>query len=306
MVFCRSCRDAGNRCALRLCLVRGASCPLRQNETDLGAILAEKKESLSHITLIAIEAALLAGELLRQGFGTHFSISSKEGKHNLVTEYDHKSEKLIIDFIQKNVKDSTFLAEESGASGKEKGGILWIIDPLDGTVNFAHQIPLFSVSIAAQSEGKIVSGVVYQPITHELFVAEIGKGAFLNGQKLKVSEVMNIDRAILATGFPYNLAKNPFHCIDHFVDILKLGIPIRRMGSAAIDLAYTAAGRFEGFFEVELGAWDVAAGKLLVEEAGGRVTHWDKRPFDIYSRETVFASNGHIHDACASILNRTV
>lgn len=269
-------------------------------------VLAEKKESLSHVTLIAIEAALLAGEMLRQGFGTHFSISSKEGKHNLVTEYDHRSEKVIIDFIQQNVKDSYFLAEESGKTGKDVGGIFWIIDPLDGTVNFAHQIPVFSISIAAQKEGQTISGVVFQPMTHELFVAEIGKGAFLNGQKLKVSDVMHLDRAILATGFPYNLAKNPFHCIDHFIEILKVGIPIRRLGSAAIDLAYTAAGRFEGFFEVELSPWDVAAGKLLIEEAGGKVTHWDKRPFNIHSQETLWASNGHLHDTVSSILNRTL
>lgn len=263
------------------------------------------KESLSSLTLVAIEAALLAGELLRQGFGTQFAISSKEGRHNLVTEYDHLSEKEIIAFIKQQVPASSFLAEESGSSGK-KEEILWIIDPLDGTVNFAHQIPVFSVSIAAQKGDDIISGVVYQPMTHELFVAEKGKGAFLNGQRLHVSGVKQIEMAMLATGFPYDLAKNPFHCIDHFVDILKLGIPIRRMGSAAIDLAYTAAGRFEGFFEVELAPWDVAAGKLLVEEAGGRVTHWDKRPFDIHSRETVFASNGHIHDATAAILNRKV
>ncbi len=272
----------------------------------MGTILVEKKDSLSHLTLIAIEAALLAGELLRQGFGTHFSISSKEGKHNLVTEYDHRSEKTIIEFIQQNVSESVFLAEESGSTGKHKGGVLWGIDPLDGTMNFAHQIPVFAVSIAAQREGKTLSGVVYQPITHELFVAEMGKGAFLNGQKLKVSGVRDLDMAMLATGFPYDLAKNPFHCIDHFVEFLKLGIPIRRLGAAAIDLAYTAAGRFDGFFEVELAPWDVAAGKLLVEEAGGRVTHWDKTPFDIYSRETIFASNGHIHDAAAAILNRSV
>jgi myo-inositol-1(or 4)-monophosphatase len=268
--------------------------------------LAETKESLSHITLIAIEAALKAGEILRYGFGTHFSISSKEGRHNLVTEFDHKSEKVIIDFLTQNVPNSHFLAEESGATGKDTGGILWIIDPLDGTVNFAHQIPVFAISIAAHKNGKVISGVVYQPITHELFVAEIGKGAFLNGQRLKVSEVRQIESSILATGFPYNLAKNPFHCIEHFVDILKLGIPIRRFGAAAIDLAYTSAGRFEGFFEVELAPWDVAAGKLLIEEAGGKVTHWDKNPFDIFSRKTILATNSHIHDGMAAILNRSI
>lgn len=272
----------------------------------MGPILAKEKESLSHLTLVAIEAALLAGEFLRQSFGGHFSISSKEGHHNLVTECDHKSEKLILDFLKQNVRDSSFLAEESGESGVKQGSILWIVDPLDGTVNFAHQIPVFSVSIAAEKEGKVVTGVVYQPITHELFVAEVGKGSFLNGKKIEVSNVKTINETILATGFPYDLAKNPFHCIDHFVDILKLGIPIRRMGSAAIDLAYTAAGRFEGFFEVQLKPWDVAAGKLLVDEAGGKVTHWDKTPFNIHSKKPVFASNGHIHDAGATILNRTI
>ncbi|HSX10947.1 MAG TPA: inositol monophosphatase family protein [Chlamydiales bacterium] len=268
--------------------------------------MAEKKESLSRITLTAIEAALQAGELLRQGFGTQFSISSKEGRHNLVTEYDHKSEKLILDFLRQEIAGSNFLAEESGASGKDVGGVLWIVDPLDGTVNFAHQIPMFAVSIAAKLEGKVVSGVIYQPITHELFVAEIGKGAFLNGNPLRVSEVRRIENAIMATGFPYDLAKNPFHCIDHFVDILKLGIPIRRLGAAAIDLAYTAAGRFDGFFEVELAPWDVAAGKLLIEEAGGKVTQWDKGAFDLFSRGPILASNGHIHDAAALILNRSL
>lgn len=268
--------------------------------------MAEAEDSLSHITLIAIEAALLAGEILRQGFGTHFNISSKEGKHNLVTDYDHKSEKAIIEFLGKNVKNSHFLAEESGASGKDSGGIFWIIDPLDGTVNFAHEIPVFAVSIAASQNDKTIAGIVYQPITHELFVAELGKGAFLNGRKIHVSNVFNIEKAILATGFPYDLARNPFHCIEHFVDILKLGIPIRRMGSAAIDLAYTAAGRFEGYFEVELEPWDIAAGKLLVEEAGGKITSWDGTPFDIHSRKSILASNSHIHDATSAILNRRV
>ncbi len=268
----------------------------------MGCILAEKKESLSHLTLIAIEAALQAGELLREGFGTHFAISSKEGRHNLVTEYDHRCEKTIIDFLKIHIPSSTFIAEESGQSGEPHADILWIIDPLDGTVNFAHQIPVFSVSIAAQSQGKVISGVVYQPITHELFVAEIGKGAFLNGKPLCVSEVHSLNQAILATGFPYDIATNPFHCIDHFVEILKQGIPIRRLGSAAIDLAYTAAGRFVGFFEVNLSPWDMAAGKLLVEEAGGKVTQWDGSPCDIHAHKPILATNGRIHEALSSHL----
>ncbi len=298
--------NACDRCALCICLVRSSIGPFQQAETLLGALLAEKKESFSNITLIAIEAALVAGEVLRQGFGTQFSISSKEGVHNLVTEYDHLSEKTILDFVRQNVPGSHFLAEESGSTGPENNEWLWIVDPLDGTVNFAHQIPVFSVSIAAEKNGEVFCGVVFQPITHELFVAEKGQGAFLNGQKIKVSSIASLNKSILATGFPYNLSENPYRCIDHFVDILKLGIPIRRLGSAAIDLAYTAAGRMDGFFEVELGPWDCAAGKLLVEEAGGKVTRWDSKPFDIRSRGPIFASNGHIHSAGSAILNRTV
>lgn len=269
----------------------------------MGSFLAKASESFSSLTLIGIEAALQAGDLLRRGFGTSFSISSKEGRHNLVTEYDYLSEQGIINFLRKNVPGSRFLAEESGESGASSA-IRWIIDPLDGTVNFAHQIPLFAVTLAAEKEGEVICGVVYQPIAHELFVAEKNKGAFLNGKRLKVSPVSELKEAMLATGFPYNLDENPFHCIDHFIDVLKIGIPIRRLGSAAIDLAYTAAGRIEGFFEVGLKAWDCAAGKLLIEEAGGIVTKWNEQPFDIHSNQPLLASNRHLHKALSLILTR--
>jgi myo-inositol-1(or 4)-monophosphatase len=268
-------------------------------------ILAQKKDSLSRLTLSAIDAALHAGDLLRKGFGTKFSISNKEGRHNLVTEYDTKSEKTIIDFLKSSFPDSYFLAEESGSTGS-KTGLLWIIDPLDGTVNFAHGLPNFCVSIAAQFEGEVVSGIVYQPLTQELFVAEKGKGATLNGERIHVSKVQELTSSILSTGFPYNLSQNPFHCIEHFIDILKMGIPIRRLGSAAIDLAYTAAGRLDGFFEVGLQPWDIAAGKLLVEEAGGRVTSWNGKSLDIHTKLPIFASNGLIHEETAAILNRKI
>ncbi len=269
----------------------------------MGHLLGQEEESLSHITLAAVEAALQAGTLLRQGFGTHFSIQSKEGVHNLVTEYDHRSEKLIIDFLRQETPHAHFLAEESGLSKGNEEGVTWIIDPLDGTVNFAHKIPMFAVSIAAEKNGEVISAVVYHPLVHELFVAEKGRGSFLNGQKLTVSKVSTLPESILATGFPYNLIENPMQCIDHFVDILRLGIPIRRLGAAALDLAYTAAGRIEGFFEVSLAPWDCAAGKLLVEEAGGKVTSWDNLPFDIRSYRPILASNGFIHEACSSILS---
>lgn len=269
----------------------------------MGYLLGKEEESLSHITLTAVEAALQAGTLLRQGFGTHFAIHSKEGIHNLVTEYDHRSEKLIIDFLRQETPHAHFLAEESGLSKGNEDGVTWIIDPLDGTVNFAHKIPMFAVSIAAEKNGEVISAVVYHPLIHELFVAEKGKGSFLNGQKLNVSTVSTLPESILATGFPYNLVENPMQCIDHFIDILRLGIPIRRLGAATLDLAYTAAGRVEGFFEVSLAPWDCAAGKLLVEEAGGKVTSWDSLPFDVRSYRPILASNGLIHKACSSILS---
>lgn len=255
------------------------------------------------MTLAAIDAAMEAGEILRHGFGTSFQISSKDGKHNLVTEYDYKAEKCIIDILRQSVSGSRFLAEESGSTGLEED-LLWIIDPLDGTVNFAHHIPIFSVSIALEKKREILSGVIYQPLSNELFVAEKGKGAFLNGNSIRVSPIQKLDQSILATGFPYNLSENPFHCIEHFIDIVKLGIPIRRLGSAAIDLAYTAAGKFEGFFEVGLSPWDCAAGLLLIEEAGGKVTHWDKKPFSVHAKQPIIATNGHIHDAITAILHR--
>jgi myo-inositol-1(or 4)-monophosphatase len=275
---------------------------LDQSKPHLDIILAQK-EPFSHLTLAAIDAALEAGKLLREGFGTHFKISSKEGRHNLVTEYDFKAEKRIIEMLKAAAPESQFLAEESGASGDHKE-LLWIIDPLDGTVNFAHQIPIFSVSIALEKKKEIIAGVVYQPLLNELFVAERGRGAFLNGHRIAVSPVSQVEKAILATGFPYNLSENPCHCIEHFTDILKLGVPIRRLGSAAIDLAYTAAGRFEAFFEVGLSPWDSAAGVLLIEEAGGRVTHWDERPYSVHAREPILATNGKIHGALAKILRQ--
>ncbi len=273
----------------------------------MGNLLAQKqKESFTNLTQRAIEAALEAGALLLKGYGTNFSIHSKKEYHNLVTEYDNASEKLIIDFLKGHFPESQFLAEESGESSDKRTGLIWIIDPLDGTVNFAHQIPMFAVSIAAELDGEVISGVIYQPITGELFVAEKGQGAFLNGKKLAVSPISELKKSIIATGFPYNLAENPGHCIEHFTDLLKQGIPIRRIGAATLDLAYTAAGRFEGFFEVALGPWDCAAGILMVEEAGGKVSTWKGLPFDCRSYSSIFASNGQIHTAGTDLLSRSV
>ena len=235
----------------------------------------------SHFLELAQSTALKAGSLLKDGFGTIFKIDSKEGKNNLVTEYDLKAEELIISEIKKNYPDHTFLAEESGKTGNEEFEYRWVIDPLDGTVNFSHNLPIFSVSIALEHNGKIVCGCIYNPILDELFSAEIGKGAFLNGEAIKVSDNPDFTRAYLVTGFPYNVNENPHDCINHFTKMLKMGLPIRRLGSAALDLCYVACGRFDGFWEVTLHPWDVAAGILFVQEAGGKVTHYDGKEYEL-------------------------
>lgn len=256
----------------------------------------------SEITLCAINAAIKAGALLKQGFGTSFEISSKEGKNNLVTEYDRNAEKTIIDHISNAFPNHSFLAEESGKSGVFKSDeIHWIIDPLDGTVNFAHSLPVFCVSIAAAVNNEIISGVIYQPIMDELFIAEKGIHSMMNDKKINVSETTDFESSFLVTGFPYNVNENPSHCIDTFVDVIQKGIPIRRLGSAAMDLAYTACGRFDGFWEINLNPWDVAAGSIIVKQAGGKVTQYDNSEYHI-NDNSILATNGKIHDRVVDLL----
>ena len=260
----------------------------------------------SRLTMVATLAALKAGEMLRKGFGTEMHFTTKEGRHNLVTEWDQKAENVIIDFIKSHFPQHAFIAEESGESGEVKEGIQWIIDPIDGTVNFAHKIPMFSVSIAASIQSDVLAGVVYNPIDHELFIAEKGNGAYLNGSRLKVTETAVLDSAICATGFPYNVHENPLSCLDHFTTFAKMGIPIRRIGSAALDLAYLAAGRFDGFWEVSLRPWDYAAGKLLIEEAGGKLTNFSGEPYEALEEGPIVASNGILHDQILKNIKATL
>lgn len=250
---------------------------------------------------IAQKAALEAGEMLKDGFGTSFRIDNKEGRHNLVTEYDHKAEELIINRIKSAFPNHIFLAEESGATGAPAETVRWIIDPLDGTVNFAHSIPIFCVSIGAEQAGELLCGVIYAPMTGELFTGTKGGGAYLNGQQLSVSKTEKLDDSILVTGFPYNAWENPLHCIDHFSRFVRMGLPVRRLGSAAIDLAYLAAGRFDGYWEVSLNSWDVAAGKLLLQEAGGVMTQYDGSPHNLH-QGTMLATNGRIHKEMSAVL----
>lgn len=264
-----------------------------------------QNNNFSKITLTAIQAALKGAEILKKGFKTSLEIKKKEGKHNLVTQYDILSEKIIISYIKEKFPNHSILCEESGqVQKKDENEIEWIIDPLDGTVNFAHSIPMFAVNLAARKGKEILSGVTYHPLFDELFVAEKGKGAYLNGNKIKVTETKKLDNAILATGFPYDLIKNPNKCIEHFTNILNLGIPIRRLGAASLDLAYVAAGRFDGFWETGLGPWDIAAGKLLIEEANGKVTNWDGTEVILKNKNAIVAANPYINLEILSLFKK--
>lgn len=266
-------------------------------------------EFKNKVKQVAVDAALIAGDILKVGFGTNFNISNKEGRNNLVTEYDNKAEDAIIAKIKSVFPEHSFLAEESGNSGNLEAEYLWIIDPLDGTVNFAHNMPIFSVSIAfairVGNKYEILVGVVYHPLLNELFTAIKGEGSYLNNNRIFVSKTSDFYSSYLVTGFPYDVNTNPNNCIENFVDIIKVGIPVRRLGSAALDLAYVAAGRFDAFWEVKLNAWDVAAGKILVEEAGGLLTQYDKAEYDIFGG-TMIASNGLIHDYISDVLMNRV
>lgn len=259
-----------------------------EKDIDLPKILR------SRLTVTATNAALKAGHMVKQSFGSKVSFSVKEGRHNIVTEMDKKIEEEIIAMIKLQFPEHSFLAEESGESGEE-GKIKWIIDPIDGTLNYAHQIPLFCVSIAAAFGSEILSGVIYNPMTEELFIAEKGFGAYLNGEKLKVSQTAILDSAVLATGFPYNVHENPLNCLDHFITFSKVGLPIRKIGSAALNLGYLAAGRYDAFWATSLHPWDYSAGKLLLEEAGGQMTNFSGEPINNLNETPIIASNGVLH-----------
>lgn len=250
---------------------------------------------------IAIKAGLEAGKLLKYGVNQEYEITHKDGINNLVTEYDKKAEELIFNIILDKFPNHSFLAEESGETNQQSNNIRWVIDPLDGTVNFAHKLPIFSVSIAAELNGEVLCGVVYQPMLDELFSAAKGNGAYLNNSPIKVSKNGNFETSFLVTGFPYNVNENPEDCIGDFMKIISKGIPVRRLGSAAVDLAYVACGRFDAFWEVSLNPWDVAAGALLVSEAGGCVTNYENDKF-LVNDNSLIASNGLIHNDIINII----
>lgn len=252
----------------------------------------------------ALQTARDAGAILADRLGKALQVSNK-GDIDLVTEADLASEKLIIERIQSHYPRHTILAEESGATAGVElvAGISewkWIIDPLDGTTNYAHGYPCFCVSIALERDGAIELAVIYDPNRDEMFAAERGQGATLNERRIWASTVDDLNSAMLCTGFPYNVRERP-NFARNFAHFTMEAQAVRRDGSAAIDLAYIACGRFDGFWEDGLKAWDVAAGVLLIEEAGGRVTDFAGVALDIYTPK-VLASNGLIHNAMMRVL----
>ena len=251
---------------------------------------------------VAIDAAREAGAFLKKSVGTFKHLERKIGQEtNLVTEIDKQSEALIISKIKAAYPDHAVLGEESGAS-TGASDTRWIIDPLDGTTNFTHGLPLFSVTIGVEHKGELVAGVVYDPNADEMFTAEKGKGAFLNGKKIQVSSADRLIESLLVTGFPYNVKENPGQVMELFTDFLPVSQAVRRLGSAAIDLAYVACGRFDGYWEVYLHPWDKSAGVLLVREAGGRVTDFTNDETNQVFTMNTLATNGNIHDAMLEVI----
>lgn len=252
-------------------------------------------KAYDELTHTAVQAALQAGDFLSKRFGSLLDISSKEGKHNYVTDVDVAVEKIVIDHITSRFSSHSILSEEFGQ--KSGSDTLWIIDPLDGTLNFIRSVPLFAVSIAVAVAGEIVVGVVYLPMLRELFVGQKGYGTFLNGSKVRVSKTSRLNEAMLVTGTPYHSPQKVQGSIEQFTKMLHLASPVRDLGSAAIDLAYIAAGRFDGYWMPTVQPWDLAAAKCLIEEAGGTFTKYDGSAYREFVEAPIIASNGLLHEA---------
>jgi myo-inositol-1(or 4)-monophosphatase len=248
----------------------------------------------------AVETVQEAGTVLHDYYRGGVTVKYKS-EIDLITEADRASEELILSRIRAAYPDCAILSEESGASAN-KSSAVWIADPLDGTTNFAHGLPIFSVTLALVVDGVIEVGVTYDPIYTELYTVQRGQGAYLNGERLHVSAVPTLDKALLVTGFPYDRRTNPNNNIRQFTDFSLRAQGVLRLGSAALDLGAVAAGRLDGYWEFKINPWDIAAGVLLVQEAGGQVTMPDGLPLDLYARKIV-ASNRLIHDEMVQMLD---
>jgi myo-inositol-1(or 4)-monophosphatase len=250
----------------------------------------------------AVEIVLRAGEIQLARRESGFSVS-KKGEIDLVTEVDLECERMCREVIAERFPHHDVLAEEQGSGPSSARGsrYRWVFDPIDGTTNYAHGLPIFCASLGLEIDGRVQVGAIYDPTRKELFTAERGHGSYLNGRALKVSDTAAIGDALLVTGFPYDVHKHTGDLVAMFAAFLGRARAVRRLGSAALDLGYVAAGRFEGFWEQHLKPWDVAAGGLIVEEAGGRITGMDGSPFDPAAAHLV-ASNGHVHEQMLDVI----
>ncbi|MGD9974722.1 MAG: inositol monophosphatase family protein [Desulfatirhabdiaceae bacterium] len=255
---------------------------------------------LFRIRNVAIGAAYQAGAVLRHYLGNIHHLK-KKADIDLVSEADVEAEAVIIKTIHQAFPDHAIVAEESGACGSTSH-YRWIVDPLDGTTNFAHQLGLFSVSIGFEENGEMAVGVVLNPVTGELFTAIAGKGAELNGNPIHTSRTTRVVESLLVTGFPYNFKEILNPVMMRMTRCLMAAQGVRRLGSAALDLCYVACGRFDGFWEQNLKPWDVAAGSIIAREAGATITNFSNHPFMVDSPE-LLATNGRIHDAMLELLN---
>lgn len=255
------------------------------------------------LTLSYVEnLARQAGEILRAGYNKEHQVGYK-GVIDLVTEIDHQSEKFLLDEVRRDFPEHHIFSEESGII-QGNADAVWYIDPLDGTVNYAHHVPIFCVSIAYASRGVLTLGAVYDPMRDEMFLAERGKGAHLNGHRLHASSATELQRSLLVTGFPYNAWNTPQDNFANFVKFGKLTQGVRRLGSAALDLCYVAAGRFDGFWEMSLNPWDVAAGGLMCEEAEASITNIRGEADYISPPQSVIACAPGIHARMLEELHR--
>ncbi|MFO0705794.1 MAG: inositol monophosphatase family protein [Nitrospira sp.] len=265
---------------------------------------ASDQISLEEALEVAAVAGKEAGKLIQTYAQDGFRIEHKN-LINLVTDADHAAEQCVIDIIRSHYPEHGFLAEERGQSNNGFSPYLWIIDPLDGTTNFAHGFPAYCVSIGLEYKGEGVLGTVYDPTRDELFTATKGSGSRLNGRAIRVSETAVLDRALLVTGFAYDIRETTQNNLDHFNRFALRAQGLRRTGSAALDLCYVAAGRFDGFWEVKLNPWDMAAGSVILREAGGAITNFRGEAHSLYKKELV-ASNGLIHSAMLSVIQESL
>ncbi|KPK42465.1 MAG: hypothetical protein AMJ78_02290 [Omnitrophica WOR_2 bacterium SM23_29] len=254
----------------------------------------------NHTEEIAIDIILKTGKYLKKNLGKIKEIKFKDAAVNLVTDIDRKAEEMVLSGLKRYFSDDCFLSEEIG---EIKGGSKrkWILDPLDGTTNYAHGFPFYTISLALEDDGRPILGLVLDPERNELFSARQNSGAYLNGERIKVSDISELNKSLLATGFSYKIRVSKDNNISHFKDFLFTSQAVRRAGSASLDLCYVACGRFDGFWELDLNPWDTAAGWLIIEEAGGKVTDLSGKKYNHYLKE-VLASNGKIHEKMSQIL----